>query len=397
LPSDDESIEAHRAQRLAGRAEKEARRAEKAAGKAKPATGAEKPAGEDEPFDKTARSVDRELQALASELVRIRRAHIVRVTQPLVLIAQPNRSGGTLLSQLFDGHPQLHVHPWELEIGGRWDLWPELDLTSGPDAWHRALYERHTRRAFEDGYSKDKSSLKTGHNEQERFPFMLPPRLLQRLFDVLAEDWPVATQRDILALHFTSYFNAWLDNQNLYGEPKQWLVGFRGRMRKPENLVRFFRDYPDGRHITILRDPKGNIASRLKYRPRDDQEASIERATRAWERATELQLDAKRRYGDRMFLITFERLITDTEGTMRALAQWLGIRFEPILTEPTFNRLPIRASSHFKVESPGVITEPLEHWRKVLTDDQGAAIDRATAGLYERFATHAADDLARLA
>ena len=43
--------------------------------------------------------------------------HTRPVTSPLVLISQVQRSGGTLLSQLFDGHPELHAHPHELKIG----------------------------------------------------------------------------------------------------------------------------------------------------------------------------------------------------------------------------------------------------------------------------------------
>jgi hypothetical protein len=43
--------------------------------------------------------------------------HIRPVTSPLVLISQIQRSGGSLLSQLLDGHPELDAHPHELKIG----------------------------------------------------------------------------------------------------------------------------------------------------------------------------------------------------------------------------------------------------------------------------------------
>ena len=58
-----------------------------------------------------------------------RRRHLVPVDQPLVLISQVSRSGGTLLSQLFAGHPECHVRPGELLIGRPKDCWP--------DAWSR--------------------------------------------------------------------------------------------------------------------------------------------------------------------------------------------------------------------------------------------------------------------
>jgi hypothetical protein len=51
------------------------------------------------------------------ELSRICSEHVLPVTSPLALIAPIQGSGGALLSQLFDGHPELHVHPHELMIG----------------------------------------------------------------------------------------------------------------------------------------------------------------------------------------------------------------------------------------------------------------------------------------
>ena len=53
------------------------------------------------------------LQSLHGACVK----HVQPVTCPLVLISQIQRSGGSLLSQLFDGHPEVHAHPHELKIG----------------------------------------------------------------------------------------------------------------------------------------------------------------------------------------------------------------------------------------------------------------------------------------
>ena len=51
------------------------------------------------------------------QLGRVRTDHVVRVREPMVLVSQIQRSGGTLLSRLFDGHPECHAHPYELKIG----------------------------------------------------------------------------------------------------------------------------------------------------------------------------------------------------------------------------------------------------------------------------------------
>ena len=49
-------------------------------------------------------------------LCRVRLEHLIEVREPLVLISQVQRAGGTLLSQLFDGHPECHADPFELKI-----------------------------------------------------------------------------------------------------------------------------------------------------------------------------------------------------------------------------------------------------------------------------------------
>ena len=74
------------------------------------------------------------------ELCRVRLEHVVEVREPLVLVSQVQRSGGTLLSQLFDGHPECHAHPSEIYIGHprKWD-WPPLDLAAPETLVRRPL------------------------------------------------------------------------------------------------------------------------------------------------------------------------------------------------------------------------------------------------------------------
>ena len=64
------------------------------------------------------------------------------IEAPLVLVSQISRSGGSLLAQLFDSHPQLYAHPWELRIAfsEHWD-WPALDPRAEPGEWFEALHD----------------------------------------------------------------------------------------------------------------------------------------------------------------------------------------------------------------------------------------------------------------
>src|SRR5262252_8179077 len=107
------------------------------------------------------------------DLCRVRLEHAVSVHEPLVLVSQVYRSGGTLLSQLFDGHPELHAHPHELRIGKPTSRdWADLDL-GAPDTWFASLYDWYAGMHFRRGYSKLASTLPKEGQERDVFPFLL--------------------------------------------------------------------------------------------------------------------------------------------------------------------------------------------------------------------------------
>jgi len=67
--------------------------------------------------------------------------HFQPITIPIALISQIQRSGGSLLSQLFDGHPELHAHPHELKIGYLKKYhWPEININDDSSNWFKKLF-----------------------------------------------------------------------------------------------------------------------------------------------------------------------------------------------------------------------------------------------------------------
>jgi hypothetical protein len=302
---------------------------------------------------------------------------IVPVREPLVLISQVQRSGGTLLSQLFDGHPQVHSHPGELHIGPGKSHWPELDPSAPPDAWFDALFERITLEFVEDGYSKSTPGARSA-GTFDVFPFRFDPELQRAIF--LEQARPGSTTREILDAYMTSYFNAWLDNGNLTSGPKQIVTAFAARlaMNKPD-LARYFRDYPDGTLVTIVREPRGWFESSRRYQARYE---DVGRAVATWRRSTRSSLDARKRYGDRVVVLSFGHLVRETEPLMRRLAQRLGLTFSAELLAPTFNGQPIRADSSSPVHEHGVIRERAE--APGLDGETEATIARGTDELYAK-------------
>jgi Sulfotransferase family len=280
-------------------------------------------------------------------LVRQRLEHVVPVEEPLVLCSQIQRSGGTLLGQLFDGHPDCHAHPHEIKIGWpREANWPPLDLDR-PGEWFERLFEKKTLTHFVEGYQKRGAKLEgKTYPSYDVFPFLFLPRLQKAIFD--ARSAGAKSERAVLDAYFTSYFNAWLDNQNLYTGPKKVVTGFTPRLAMDaENRDRFFTAYSDGTLISIVREPQSWYRSAVKYSLRRFPDA--ETALALWRESTEAALD------DRVVVVTYERLVSRTEEVMERIAARIGIAMASVLLEPTFNGRPIRANSAEEVTRYGVL------------------------------------------
>jgi hypothetical protein len=305
-------------------------------------------------------------------ICKVRLKTIVRVSQPLILISQVQRSGGTFLCQLFDGHPEVHAHPPELKISfpEKTD-WPGLRLKDGTERWFEILWEGAPRLHFLRGHRPG----------PDTFPFLFPPRLQKQIFDRCVSKRPPASAREILDCYFTSYFNAWLDNVNLWTGPKRVVTGFTPRLTlNIESAERYFTDYPDGTLITIVREPGGWYASSKKgsaYRP-------LSRALDWWKASAHSSIRARHRFGDRVVLITFDQLVLETEKTMGRIAGRIGIAMAPILLEQTFNGRPTRANSSGPVERFGILPERVTAGRPSLDSETLRTIDIETRTLYEQ-------------
>ena len=299
--------------------------------------------------------------------------HIRPVTAPLVLISQIQRSGGSLLSQLFDGHPELHAHPHELKIGYPTKYtWPKLDLGDDPNRWLETLFEYSVLSHFKKGYKKEKK-------RDDAFLFLFLPSLQREIFLNYVGSIDSLTLRDVLDGYMTSYFGAWLNNQNSYGQ-KRFITAFTARLAMcNENMESFFEIYPDGRLISIIRDPKNWYPSAIRHKPRICR--GIQDGVDLWQKSARAMLRNKDRYGDRVCIITFEDLITKTKSVMLYLADFLEVKFEDTLLVPTFNKYPIRANTSFEAERSGIINSTLQRY-KTLTREELGFIESTSKEIY---------------
>jgi hypothetical protein len=325
-------------------------------------------------------SVDTELARDLDRALRPVRENLVPVDQPLALICQAQRSGGTLLARLFDGHPQCHSHPHELLIGyPKAHMWPQLPLEEKPEVWFAKLKEGYLSMLFKKG--RRKVPLKApGEKSKGSYPFLLPPSFQRVLFlDEIERRNPITSEREILDCYMTSLFNGWLDNHNLRGLAKRWVVAFSPRRAWGDGLDKLFELYPDGRLISILRDPLSWYSSAQGRDPEADSEVLLE----LWKRSASEMLEADRRFGERVCVIRFDELLLDTAGTMRRLAGFLEIEFDPLLTIPTFNGFPVGANSSYGMSDTGVAPDPVKRHEELLSDEQRAFVSGECDDLYQ--------------
>jgi Sulfotransferase family len=308
--------------------------------------------------------------------------HARPITAPLALISQIQRSGGSMLSQLFDGHPEVHAHPHELKIGyPKKFAWPKLDLNEKPEKWFLLLFEDIVLTHMKEGYKKLKK-------EKITHPFAFLPDLQQQLFLNHLKSMDPVKPRDIYDAYMTSYFGAWLNNSNLHRGIKKFVVGFTPRfaMRR-ENMTGFFEIYPDGKLISIVRDPKNWYPSAMRHKPNVYPDVST--AIDQWLASVRATLWSQETFGERVCIIRFEDLIGQTESVMRHLSDFLGIEFDPILLKPTFNRSPIRANTSFEIEKEKIVSSTLYRYQTLKRTELETIISM-TAAAYELVLSKAA-------
>jgi hypothetical protein len=311
--------------------------------------------------------------------------HIVRVDQPLLLISQAQRSGGTLLLRLLDGHPECNVVPFQLRGLDAAAKRRPRDLD---EAW-QAFYDLKLAARYEAGHRQRKHDVL---RDEETFPFELQPELQRAIFDACAGGRE-PTPRNLFDCYFTSYFNAWLDYDNLRIGEKRWVVGFEPGVAGSLSRRTAMRNvYPDGLVVSIVRDPWSWYASARRWEPRwAEREAALDH----WCHVAGGTLKWRRQHGKQrrqVRIVTFENLLTETEKTMRRIAGWTGIEFRPELTRPTFNGRPIRANTSFSDVHTEVSTAPLERARTELSADDVDYIQARAGELYRTMAKKSEND-----
>jgi len=314
---------------------------------------------------------------------------VVPVAQPMMLCSQVQRAGGTLLCRLFDGHPSCFAHPSELRWGRprKWN-WPKVDLAAAhPDDLLSQVIEGWPQRFAANGYHKYSNWTHRHHPEQARvYPFLFDETLQRRVFARMIGSCGVASQRDVLNAYLTSLFNAWVDYQNLYREPKRWVTAFVPRLLMESGETdRFFADYPDGLVVTLVREPGAWLSSFGRHVGIDDPDEALSH----WIESADASVRAHVARPDHVIVLLFEDLVLQTEAVMRRLCARMNIAFNELLLEPTYNSMPVLSDSSHALAT-GIDPDVTSRHREALSASELDLVARTATPRYreiaERFA-----------
>jgi hypothetical protein len=316
---------------------------------------------------KMIRQVSGEQESHLDDILRNALKHIVPVTQPLVLISQVHHSGGFLLNQLFDGHPALSTLPHGLWRGSIFD--PENKTRD----WFDNLF-----REVDPDIIRDECN-RSDMNRAD-IPFVFVPLIQEQIFQKYLDSLEKIERRDVIDAYITACFGGWLDYQNLNGDKKFTTVCAPDLAAQPGSMEAFFEIYPEGRIISLVRNPEDWLACARTREP--EIYADARSAVARWKESIRTALEVNRKFKDRLCLIRFEDLISRTDAVMHYLSDFLDISFDDILLAPTFNSIPLLSPENPKTAYADAASEYVSD-SKVLNEDNRILIKKIAQDDYQ--------------
>jgi hypothetical protein len=154
----------------------------------------------------------------------------------------------------------------------------------------------------------------------------------KKIFLQLEKKNETYNQRITLDNFFTAYFNAYLNcnHSNFFNQYKYIVAPIPGLTIMKKSIEGFFRDYPDGKIFVLIRDPliwwnsAQNHTNNLKKHGLERYENTLANTKWAFEE-----------FKNKVFAVSFDRLIKNTEASVNAILKNSGLEFNHIATYPS--------------------------------------------------------------
>jgi hypothetical protein len=151
-----------------------------------------------------------------------------------------------------------------------------------------------------------------------------------------------------------------------------------------ENMDEFWRAYPDGYLISIIRSPLSWHPSFVSLKGKAPGFSDVEVTAARWNESTEAMFRERERMKDRVIVLRFQDVVKNPEATMRLICRRIDLDFHPSLVSPTFNLEPIGSNSIFGATTPGVVTSAPAERESLLSNAERDYLTTHCMPLYER-------------
>ncbi len=248
----------------------------------------------------------------------------------LLMLGAMYENGGNTTHRLLDGHPQLHVYPFESQLGTRMVVdhlastfpvkyrWPAFDLAASPEQDYRAIID-------EEG----KVRARTPHVSKFRaHPFELDDDERMAIYARIVRERGRSRGGNVMAF-FEATFEAWRDCNRTGRE--EFYVGYSPIL--VVDAAKVLDDLPDAHFLHVVRNPWSAYAD-TKKRPVP---LSLETYMLGWTLNQQFALLYQRRYPERMHVLRTEDVMADPVGTLGALCEKLGLERSDALARPSWN------------------------------------------------------------
>lgn len=246
----------------------------------------------------------------------------------LLMISAMYENGGNLTQRHFDGHPELHVYPFEAQLGT--DRSPETDRIPKKFRWP-VLPDDLAPEVLPELFADTELRRRVEHPEQSKFKDVPFEFAMEIRDEHLASVPRPLTIQSLVQGHFEATFKAWTNLGNRENSPKAW-VGFSPMLAIDAEA--FFRDLgSDGVMLHVRRDPGAAYQDTLRRAQPPTREDYMARWTFMQEQADR----AKEAFPDRFFIVEFEEIREQATRALAPVCQALGIAADEALEVPSFN------------------------------------------------------------
>lgn len=270
------------------------------------------------------------------------------------------RSGTTLLSALFDAHPNVKIPP-------------EFPIFLG-------LIQRFRK---VERWDKEKITEFVDHIFQNN---VFNHRTLENLKidrESLTRDL-VAAGEDASLADLLKLFNA--SAYSLFPKKEILMIGDKNPLYSIY-IKRFIHLFPDAKFVCITRDYRDNFISMKGLADLKLEAPILSLQVLRWRFVAKEFLVYKKRYPERFFIIRYEDVALNQEETIRKVCGFLGIPFDPSVfdfhtkKEETEKSYPqeIVKRIHSNLMKP-INTGRMGLWKKELTPDQVRTADQVAGG-----------------